>query len=175
MKINLLIIISLVLFSLSCNNKQDSKVSYTPLKTISHNNYSINVFDYEGLKPLLQADNDTVYVFNFWATWCKPCIEELPVFEEFNSNKNSKVKIILISLDFSKNIKTKLIPYIQNNNIESKVILLSDPDSNYWINEINSDWSGAIPATLLVKRGNKVFIEGKINKEELQNNINKLK
>ena len=49
------------------------------------------------------ADSDTVYVLNFWATWCAPCVEELPSFEKLNKAYAGKpVKEVLINTDFKR-------------------------------------------------------------------------
>jgi len=124
--------------------------------------------NFEALKPYLKQNTDTVYVINFWATWCKPCVEELPYFmkaaDEF---KDKKVKFLFVSLDFAKNKESQLIPFIQKHKIKEQVILLNDPNSNYWINEINKDWSGAIPATIVYIKKDYTFKEGSLTYEEL--------
>ena len=56
--------------------------------------------DYQQLKPLLYQNSESVQVVNFWATWCAPCIKELPYFEELN--KLEGVEVVLVSLDFPK-------------------------------------------------------------------------
>jgi thiol-disulfide isomerase/thioredoxin len=102
-------------------------------------------------KALANKQNDTTYVINFWATWCKPCVKELPYFEELNKKYASKkVKIILLSLDFVKDLNTKLIPFVQKNNIKSTVYLFDEPDYNAWIDKVEPTWGGAIPATMII-------------------------
>jgi len=61
---------------------------------------------FEDMEPLLRLQNDTTYVVNFWATWCKPCIKEIPYFKELDSTyKDQKFKLLLVSLDFPKDVK----------------------------------------------------------------------
>ncbi|NQY09797.1 MAG: redoxin domain-containing protein [Flavobacteriales bacterium] len=119
------------------------------------------------LKSMYLKDNDTTYVVNFWATWCVPCVHELPHFEKLN--ELPKVKVILASLDFPKMIDSKLIPFIKRNKLKSEVVLLNEPDENEMIPKISSEWSGAIPATLVINnnRGIHNFHEGKLSYEEL--------
>jgi thiol-disulfide isomerase/thioredoxin len=123
-------------------------------------------------------ENDTTYVINFWATWCKPCVQEMPYFEKLNrESENSKVKVVLVSLDFKKNLDTHLKSFIRKNNIQSEVVLLDEPDYNNWINDVSSDWSGAIPATIFINgsKGKRTFHEKEFNYEELISELAKLK
>lgn len=105
---------------------------------------------------------------NFWATWCQPCVEELPYFERINKEfKNQNVKVILVSLDMSKQVTTRLIPYIQKYNIQSEVVLLNDLDADTWINKVDSSWSGALPATLFYTTEKRAFFEKSFTYESL--------
>ncbi len=123
---------------------------------------------FDDFRPLLQQQNDTTYVINFWATWCKPCVEEMPGFLALDEKyRNGKFKLILTSLDFENNIKSKVIPYIEKNDIEAEVVLLSDPKVNVWIDKVNKDWVGSIPATVIYNKDFYFFREGMLSFEEL--------
>ena len=115
---------------------------------------------YEELAPLLENNSDTLYVVNFWATWCAPCVAELPSFESLYQNtRGKKIRIILVSLDFQSDIVTNLEPFLKERRLGPEVFMLADNRYDYWINKVSQDWSGAIPATLLLKNGKKQFIE----------------
>ncbi|GAL81684.1 hypothetical protein JCM19274_529 [Algibacter lectus] len=90
--------------------------------------------------------------------WCLPCVEELPYIQEY-ANKNPNVEVILVSMDFPKDIETKLKPFLKKNNITTKVVLLDDPDANSWINKINPEWSGAIPFTIMFNNEKRFYYE----------------
>ncbi len=138
---------------------------YASFTTEAQNVKEVN---YEQLKPYLNKQSDTVYVINFWATWCKPCIEELPHFMTVAQDMRHKpVKFTFVSLDFPKYKENKLIPFITENVINEEVVLLNDPNSNFWINDINKEWSGAIPATIIYTKTDKSFFEGQVSYEEL--------
>lgn len=143
----------------------------------AHFNYAqepVPVYDFDGFEPYLQRDNDTTYVVNFWATWCKPCIEELPAFEKLNEKYgNRKVKVLLVSLDFIKHYDTKLIPFIRDRELQSDVLLLNDPRSNRWINRVSTEWSGAIPATVIYRGNERGFYEQSFTFEELEEEVKK--
>jgi thiol-disulfide isomerase/thioredoxin len=132
----------------------------------------IDVINLNQLQSLTQAENDTVIVVNFWATWCAPCVKELPYFEALRSCSFAKpVKVLLISLDAPKNLKTKLVPFVKNKNLQWPVFLFNEPNPNHWINQINSDWSGAIPATQLISSRKSAFFEQSFTHDELINTI----
>ncbi len=114
-----------------------------------------NFDDFE--KAIIKEDGD-IYVINFWATWCAPCVKELPYFEKLHAD-NKKVKVILVSLDSRVDLEKKLLPFIERKKITAKVILLSDKDYNSWLPKIDKEWSGSIPATLIIQGKKQLFAE----------------
>lgn len=130
---------------------------------------SVKVSSFEELTPLLHKHNDTLYLVNFWATWCVPCVKELPEIEKLAKEyTNEKFKVLLISLDMPGQIDSRLIPFIKKNNVESEVILLNDPDFNSWIDKVDPNWSGAIPASVIYRNNNREFFEQSFSYNELK-------
>lgn len=147
---------------------QKNPNSISRLKIYEDKGIAIKSFDFKGLETYIKPQSDTIYVVNFWATWCTPCIEELPHFEKLNANfKDKKVKVILVSLDMSKQVLTRLIPFVVKNKIQSEVVLLHDVDADAWINKVNPSWSGALPATLIYNAGKRNFFEQSFTYETL--------
>ncbi|GAB2768753.1 hypothetical protein GCM10027275_09230 [Rhabdobacter roseus] len=126
---------------------------------------------WETLDTLLHhQDSDTTYIINFWATWCRPCVAELPHFEEVQANfAHQKVRVLLVSMDFAKDIEDRVVPFIERHNIKSTVWLLNETDANRWIERVDSTWSGALPATLILNpaRGRRSFYEKPLDYETL--------
>ncbi len=117
------------------------------------------------------ADTDTVRVINFWATWCAPCVAELPSFEKLNKEyAGRKVEVILVSNDFKKQVETKVKPFVAKKKLKSRVVFMDESNPNNWIDRVSPDWSGAIPATLIIaKRKNQyLFFEKQLTYEELE-------
>jgi thiol-disulfide isomerase/thioredoxin len=115
---------------------------------------------FDDLEKALVKENDTLYVFNFWATWCAPCVKELPYFEAFHiENSNKKIKVILVSLDFSKQLESNFKPFLKKKNYSTEVVLLNDKDYNSWLPKVDAEWSGSIPATWLILGNRRLFSE----------------
>jgi hypothetical protein len=85
---------------------------------------------------------------------------------------HEKFKIVLVSLDFPKQLETALKPYIIQHQIQSEVILLDDPDQNRWINKTDSSWSGDIPFTIIYGRGTRESYARSFKFNELDSIIN---
>ncbi|MBN1651810.1 MAG: redoxin domain-containing protein [Bacteroidales bacterium] len=134
----------------------------------------IKVYNFDQLEPLLHQENDTTYVINFWATWCLPCVKELPAFDKFNrENQSRKFKMLLVSLDFGKDVIKKLEEYKLKHNLSPEIVLLDDPDANAWIPKIDKEWSGAIPATLIYRNKKWQFYGHSFTYDELKKEIEK--
>jgi thiol-disulfide isomerase/thioredoxin len=122
----------------------------------------------------LANGNDTIYVVNFWATWCAPCVAELPYFEQIDSAfAEKKVKVILVSTDFKKDINTRLIPFIEKKKLHSEVNFLDELYDNEWIPKMDSSWQGNIPATKIynAKTKKSVFLPRETSYAELDSLI----
>jgi len=115
--------------------------------------------------------NDTIYVLNFWATWCVPCVKELPEIDSFAfRHKNEKLKVLLVSLDFKEEIEKKVDPFLKKNNYNVECVLLDEVNGNDFIDKIDKRWTGSIPATFFTvnNRSKITFIEKKIGHKELE-------
>lgn len=136
---------------------------------------SVEEIDRHALEQLSSHRNDTTYVLNFWATWCSPCVKEIGYFEELHRQTGSeKVKVILVSLDFPNQIQQRVIPFLKEKKITAQVLLMNDLDYNSWIDLIDPGWSGSLPATLIYKRENRVFLERELSQEELIKHVTQI-
>src|SRR5690554_3326630 len=101
------LLILLVFLMLSCKN--ETKVEATFTSNTNDEVIELEIVDFSGLEKYLTTTTEKTYVVNFWATWCAPCIKELPYFEDLNKNYSDKnVEVILVSLDFPHVYETKL-------------------------------------------------------------------
>ncbi|MDY0090432.1 MAG: TlpA disulfide reductase family protein [Flavobacteriaceae bacterium] len=182
--ISLLSLMLTILFLVGCQQKQTEEKDLVqevvtidlpkPLHIYESEGIALKSFDFDRLEPYLNQKNDTVYVVNFWATWCVPCVEELPHFEKLNAEyKERDFKMLLVSLDFPKMAESRVIPFIKEKDLKAEVVLLNDPDANRWIEKVSKDWSGAIPATLIYKNNIREFYEKTFTDDELASEIQK--
>ncbi|PSR05017.1 MAG: hypothetical protein BRD50_02180 [Bacteroidetes bacterium SW_11_45_7] len=122
----------------------------------------------------LSQKHGKVTVYNFWATWCKPCVKELPYFEKvYGKYEDKGLNVVLVSLDYVKKLEEDVKPFVQKRDLQAEVLLLNAPDYNAWIDQVSKDWSGAIPATLIVNHqtGKKHFYEKEFEYDELNSMI----
>ncbi len=124
----------------------------SPQSTVKEQN-EVKVLNFDQLQPFLHRENDTVYLVNFWATWCTPCRKEMPAIKSVAEKYRDKpFKVLLVSLDLPGQIQSSLIPYLETNEINQEVVLLDDPNQNRWIDLVDPSWSGELPFTLIYSK-----------------------
>jgi thiol-disulfide isomerase/thioredoxin len=123
---------------------------------------------------LLNKDHEKLYVVNFWATWCKPCVAELPYFRKSAEKyKDDPVEFLFISLDFGAQVESKLKPFLQKDPLPGTSWWLNEKKLHRFIDQVDPRWSGAIPITLFLKGGpgDKLFWEGELDQGKLDSLI----
>jgi len=120
------------------------------------------------------ANNDTTYVVNFWATFCKPCIAEIPDFiKTIEKYKSKKVKLLLVSLDLPTFYPAKIAEFVKKNNYKTNIAWLNETNADHFCPMIDAKWSGAIPATIIVnnKTGYRKFFEDQVSAEDFEGSL----
>ena len=90
-------------------------------------------------------------VFDFWATWCKPCIKGLPKLQVLAEEYAKRgVQVLTINIDGPRNLP-KVRPFMRRHKLELPVLL--DPT-----NEVLAQFHlAAVPATLIIAADGEVF------------------
>ena len=114
--------------------------------------------NFDELNTYIQNNSDKPLVINFWATWCAPCVNELPYFQKLHQ-ENSNVKVITVSLDFEKQVESKLKPFLKKKNYTFITTYMADKKFNNWISKVDENWSGSIPATWIINANKGIFVE----------------
>ncbi len=118
-----------------------------------------------------KKNNDTVYVVNFWATFCKPCITEIPDFIRLvKKYEGQKVKLLLVSVDLPGYYPAKIAAFAKKNNYKTNIVWLNETNADIFCPAIDKKWSGAIPATIIVnnKTGYRKFVEDEMNAADFE-------
>lgn len=138
---------------------------------------SVKVIKIQDLEKRVKSSSDTTYIVNFWATWCTPCVKELPDFDSVSTvYKKDKIKVLLVSMDFKEDLDKKVVPFIRDKKVLSEVVLLDEVNGNYFIPKISADWSGALPATWIINNKTAVnrLFEKKVTFDFLKNEISNI-
>jgi thiol-disulfide isomerase/thioredoxin len=123
-------------------------------------------------KAISNAEEPTI--FNFWATFCKPCVEEMPYFQQLAKKYESAgVKLVLISLDLPEAYPAKISSFASKHKFTAPVKFLNETNADLFCPVVDSSWSGAIPASLFVnkKTGYRKFYEDQLSREKLEAEI----
>ena len=151
----LIIIFTAFFFTLPVFGQQAKKIKITDLEKII-------------------AESKTPLVINFWATYCKPCIEEMSYFLDLEKEyKKDNLQLLLVSLDMEDDYPAKVNAFLQKRKIISSSAWLDETNADYFCPKIDVSWSGALPATLFVNNKDryKKFVEDSFSKEKLKKEI----
>ncbi|HEY0055883.1 MAG TPA: TlpA disulfide reductase family protein [Pedobacter sp.] len=128
---------------------------------------TVRLTNVQELQNRFKSGGDTVYIVNFWATWCKPCISELPYFEKFSAEHKSRpVKVLLVNVDAKSKLESSVKPFISRNKLRNEILVLNEIA---YQSKIDKSWTGALPATLFVnaKTGQRKFYSSALTYDEL--------
>ncbi|MDR3272499.1 MAG: TlpA family protein disulfide reductase [Flavobacteriaceae bacterium] len=111
----------------------------------------ITVATFDQIQQLYEKQSDTIYITNYWATWCPPCVEEIPEFIMLQSAyQDFKVKFIFVSLDDLDTQKSAVLPFVGKHQMNNVYQFVS-PSETTKIEKLVPDWEGSIPLTIIQK------------------------
>jgi len=129
------------------------------------------------LAAMLEAAEGRILVLNFWATWCAPCVAEMPELAEFyREHSREDVAFCALSLDAPDEIESKVAPFLKNKDIPFPVRVMGERDIGAISTAVKSEISGVLPTTLVYdKNGTLVRMwEGAITRQELNDIVKPL-
>jgi thiol-disulfide isomerase/thioredoxin len=130
--------------------------------SIAANSQAIKKYKITDIEKYIATSKDTVLVINFWATFCKPCVAEIPSFIKVTDQyKNNGVKLLLVSLDLPAFYPAKIQTFAKAHNFTPTIVWLDETNADYFCPKIDPKWSGSIPATLIINKrtGYRKFFE----------------
>lgn len=129
------------------------------------------ITDYE---KYVSSSKDEVLVINFWATFCKPCVAEIPSFIAVtNKYKEAKVKLVLVSLDLRSEYPAKILSFAKKHTFNAAIVWLNETNADYFCPKVDQKWSGSIPATIMIntKTGYRKFVEEEMTPKEFEKEL----
>lgn len=129
------------------------------------------------LQAIMDAPGEEIRVINFWATWCAPCIKEMPLFEKLNKErKDVSVTLVSMDMDLDPNPQ-KVNKFVARKKLASRVLILDETNPNSYIDKIEKQWSGALPATIVIngKTGKRKFVERELHEGDLEKLIDEVR
>ena len=138
---------------------------------------AVKVVKYEELHDYMQQEVNEIRIINFWATWCAPCIKEMPYFEALPSHwEGVPIKVLFISMDLPEEADGKVPRFLERREIKNEVWILDETYFNGFIDRVDPSWSGAIPATVILgpALGARKFLEKELHEGELESILSEL-
>jgi len=113
------------------------------------------VVDQNEIERILSDRSAELTVVNFWATFCGPCVEEMPYFVRVaKENKPTDVRVIGISVDLKAQIASHVEPFLKKREIPyPNVVFYGDQEK--MINFFAPEWSGELPVTFIYDKSGK--------------------
>ncbi len=136
----------------------------------------IKVVNYQQLQEAILDSTEQLTVVNYWATWCAPCLAELPYFSAVEKQNADDVRWVFVSLDRPKQIE-RMKEIIRKENLKGEFYLLDDlKNQKVWRSSIDENWCGNIPVTNFYKNQTKIMYHpAAFSQEELAEMVRKLK
>ncbi|MBI3718525.1 MAG: TlpA family protein disulfide reductase [Sphingobacteriales bacterium] len=133
------------------------------------NAQTIKRWKYADLEQYINQSKNPL-VINFWATFCKPCVEEIPYFQKtIKKYEGKKVKLLLVSLDFPEYYPEKIEAFAKKNGFTAEIVWIDEEDPGQFCPKIDKNWSGVMPATLFLnkKKNYRSFHAQQLTEKEL--------
>lgn len=126
------------------------------------------------VETYMKDTSSKVLVINFWATFCKPCVAEIPSFISITDRyKGDGVALLLVSLDLPSFYPAKIASFAKKRGYKANIVWLNETNADYFCPKIDSSWSGSIPATLILntKTGYRKFFEEEMEAADFEKEL----
>ena len=142
-----------------CSTKWSDKraSAVESLKRWDQEPVSLDTIDERGVKELAKNDTQHLRLINVWATWCGPCVEELPELITINRMyRKRRFEMITISLDGVGN-KDQALRFLKEKHVSATNYIFDSDDRDKLAEALDRKWPGPVPYTLLIAPGGKVI------------------
>jgi peroxiredoxin len=117
----------------------------------------LKTLDEAGLTKLVKNETDKLLVINVWATWCGPCVTELPEFVTMNRMyRRRDFELVTISIDEPEQ-KAAALKLLRAKHVSATNYISAVSDRDKLADLLDREWDGPMPYTLLVAPGGKII------------------
>jgi len=121
------------------------------------------------IEKVAQVPASKVKVYNFWASWCTPCLKEIPKFEAFAKAHAAEVELVFVSLDRKKVWDTAVLEVVEELEMTQTIWLIDQGLDFEWRHKIDEGWVlPAIPVTLMTYKSHRKFFMKPLERIELE-------
>ncbi len=116
-------------------------------------------------------------VVNFWATWCAPCLHELPYFQQtVRQYADKNVELVLVSMDLPRGPEKKIQDFAVQHALQGTIFWLNETNADLFCPKIDASWDGSIPSTLFInkKTGYRKFFDRQLTEPQFRTEVQRL-
>jgi len=134
----------------ACQQNTNTDIPISSFKIMEDTSRFMTLTDFEEFEAVLATEKGNVLLVNIWATWCKPCVHEMPGLEKLHQNYQGKgVKVVTLSLDEVAKADSLVVPYWDSMHFSMDNYLIATPDQGSFVNKIDPLWIGLLPTSFI--------------------------
>jgi thiol-disulfide isomerase/thioredoxin len=144
-----------------CSTKWKSKIDnqLAELQKIESQPVNVEMVSAAGLKALRANSSDKVLLVNFWATWCGPCVTELPDLQTtYRMFKNRDFDMVTVATNMPDE-KTGVLKTLQAQRATGRNLLFDSTDTYAMQAAFDAHWDSGVPFTMVIAPGGKVLYQ----------------
>jgi thiol-disulfide isomerase/thioredoxin len=158
------LLLTVSVLSFACQGANNLQENAQEVEAGANTSFEVKLLEEEQLTELIESRNGRILFINVWATWCIPCREEFPDLVKLASDyHDAKIDFVSISADYPDEIESKIVPFLENQQVNFPVYVQNFERQEDFINYLNKEWSGALPASFIYNSSGlqKTFLLGK--------------
>lgn len=135
---------------LACQQPNKPQATISALEIPVDTSKLASLSEFKEFEDLMASEKGNVVLVNIWATWCKPCVHEMPMLEKLHQNYNGKgIKIVTLSIDEVAKADSLVIPFWEEKNFSMDNYLIAHQDPGAFVNKIDPLWIGLLPTSFI--------------------------
>lgn len=161
----------------ACEEPEKGQIPISSLEIKVDTSKLASLTEYKDFENVMANEKGNVVLVNLWATWCKPCVHEMPLLEKLHQNYKGKgLKVVTLSIDEVSKADSLVIPFWEEMNFSMDNYLIAHQDPGAFVNEIDPLWIGLLPTSFIFNSdGEKIeTITGSMNYKGFERKVLKI-